>query len=220
MKKSIILMIVAVTAIISTSIAQDSPGNIPDNTTDFRNRLMFGLKVGLNFSNVYNTEGEQFDADGKFGFATGAFIAIPIGTFIGLQPEILFSQKGFHATGMILGSTYDFTRTTNYLDIPLLVSVKPTEFISLLAGPQFSYLIKQRDVFTTASTTIEQQQEFVNENIRKNTLCFTGGLDFTLKHMVVGARVGWDVLNNNGDGTSTTPRYKNVWYQGTIGFRF
>ena len=27
------------------------------------------------------------------------------------------------------------------------------------------------------------------------------------------------IQNNNGDGTSATPRYKNVWYQATIGLR-
>jgi len=220
MKKTIFLMMVAVAAIISTSIAQNAPGNMQNTPTDFRNRIMFGLKAGVNFSNVYNSEGERFDADGKFGFATGAFIAIPIGTFIGIQPEILFSQKGFKGTGVILGSAYDFKRTTNYLDIPLLFAVKPTEFISVLAGPQFSYLLKQKDVFTNATTTIEQEQEFVNDNIRRNTMCFTGGLDFTLKHMVVGTRIGWDLLTNKGDGSSVTPTYKNVWYQATIGFRF
>jgi len=132
----------------------------------------------------------------------------------------LISQKGFKATGRILGGTYSFTRTTTYLDIPLLFSIKPSEFITLQVGPQYSYLLKQNDVFTNASTSIEQEQEFVNDNIRKNTLCFTGGADINLKHVVLGARAGWDILNNNGDGSSTTPRYKNVWYQATIGYRF
>jgi hypothetical protein len=220
MKKTIILMIVAVAAIINTSCAQDNPGSTQDNQTDMRTRLMFGVKAGFNYSNVYDTKGEAFNADGKFGFATGGFIAIPIGRLFGLQPEILFSQKGFRGTGILLGSTYDFTRTTNYLDIPLLVSFKPSEFITILAGPQYSYLLKQKDVFANATTSIEQEQVFENDNIRNNTLCFTGGLVFTLKHMLVGARAGWDILNNNGDGTSTTPRYKNVWYQFTIGYRF
>lgn len=221
MKKTVFLMMVAVAAIISTSIAQNAPDNLQNTPTDFRSRIMFGLRAGVNFSNVYNTEGEKFEADGKLGFAAGAFIAIPIGTFIGIQPEILFSQKGFKGTGGILLSAYDFKRTTNYLDIPLLLAVKPTEFISLLLGPQFSYLLSQKDIFTNGTTTIEQEQEFVNDNIRKNTLCFTGGLDFTLKHMVVGTRIGWDLLTNKGDGSSSvTPTYKNVWYQATIGYRF
>jgi hypothetical protein len=203
--KKIILMITVLSIAYSVN-AQD--------------QLAFGLKVGTNYSNVYDSEGEEFDADGKFGLAMGAFLSIPIGQFIGIQPEVLFSQKGFKATGRILGSTYTLTRTTNYIDVPLLVALKPIESITLLAGPQFSYLMKQKDVFENSSITFQQEQEFENDNIRKNTLCFIGGIDVNLEHVVVGARAGWDLSNNNGNGTSSTPRYKNVWIQATIGYRF
>jgi hypothetical protein len=191
-----------------------------DNRADYRDRLQFGLKGGINYSNVYSTEGQEFRPTGKFGLVGGAFVAIPIGTYIGIQPEFLYSQKGFKATGIVLDNTYDLTRTTGYLDIPLLFSLKPSGYLTLVAGPQFSYLIKQKDEFANATTTIEQEQEFENASIRKNTLCFLGGIDINLNHLVLGARVGWDVLKNNGDGTTTTPRYKNVWYQATLGYRF
>ena len=188
--------------------------------TDIRERLTFGLKVGTNYSNVYDSEGEEFDADAKFGFVGGAFVAIPIGKLIGIQPEILFSQKGFQASGTILGGHYEINRTTNYIDVPVFFLVKPLEFVTIMAGPQFSYLISQKDVFSNGVTTIEQEQEFENDDVRKNTLCFVGGIDLTMKHFVVGARGGWDLFNNNGDGTSTTPRYKNVWVQATVAYRF
>jgi hypothetical protein len=93
--------------------------------------------------------------------------------------------------------------------------VKPVPFLSIVAGPQYSYLISQKDVFANASTSIAQEQEFETDNIRKNTLCLTGGIDVNVNHFTFGARAGWDVQNNNGDGTVTTPRYKNVWYQAT-----
>lgn len=209
--KKIILIIGVVTTMANFSSAQE---------TDLRERLIFGLKAGVNYSNVYDTQGEEFQADPKLGLAAGAFLAIPIGKYLGIQPEVLYSQKGFRATGRILGGNYEFTRTTSFIDVPLLVSFKPSEFLTILAGPQYSYLIKQSDVFANASTSILQEQEFENDNIRKNILCLTGGVDLTLKHIVLGARVGWDIQNNNGDGTSTTPRYKNVWYQATVGYRF
>lgn len=191
-----------------------------ENITDVRAKLMFGLKAGVNYSNVYDTQGEAFRANPKLGFAGGAFLAIPLGTYFGIQPEVLYSQKGFQATGNILGSSYNLTRTSSYVDFPLLFAFKPSEFITILAGPQYSYLVKQKDEFKNESTSIAQETEFGNENVRKNTLCFTGGLDLTMKHIVLGARAGWDVQNNNGDGSSTTPRYKNMWYQATIGYRF
>lgn len=194
--------------------------NAQDDAMDTRDQLGFGAKIGLNYANVYDSEGEEFDADPKLGMAVGAFVSIPIGTYFGIQPEVLYSQKGFSATGKILGLKYDFTRTTSYLDIPIYFAIKPSEFITIVAGPQFSYLLSKKDVFATTVTTIEQEQEFENDNIRKNTLGASLGLDINIGHFVIGARAAWDLQENNGDGTSTTPRYKNQWLQATVGFKF
>ncbi|OFZ01240.1 MAG: hypothetical protein A3K10_03425 [Bacteroidetes bacterium RIFCSPLOWO2_12_FULL_31_6] len=191
-----------------------------ETTSENRDKLKIGIKGGLNYANVYDSEGEEFKADPKFGLALGAFLTIPIGTTIGIQPEVVFSQKGFSATGKILGLNYDFKRTTNYIDVPIFLALKPSEFFTILAGPQFSYLLSRKDVFATAITTIEQEQEFENDNIRKNTLGVSVGIDLNFSSLVLGARAAWDLQNNNGDGTSVTPRYKNQWIQATVGFRF
>lgn len=209
------LTIIAALFISSIGIAQEN-----SNETDFRENLRFGLKAGLNNSNVYDEDGEAFSAEGKFGLAGGGFLAIPIGKYLGVQPELLFSQKGFKASGSILGSAYTFTRTSTYIDIPLQVAFKPSEFLTLLAGPQYSYLIKQNNAFSNSSISFDQEQEFKNDNIRKNTLGVVGGLDINLKHITLGARMCWDVTKNNGDGSSTTPRYKNKWFQATVGYAF
>ena len=119
-----------------------------DNSSDLRNSLQFGLKAGANFSNVYDSKDQEFNADFKVGFAAGAFLAIPIGKYIGFQPEILFSQKGYKESGTFLTIPYKFTHTTNYIDVPLLFALKPNALITLLAGPDYSFLVKQKDVFT------------------------------------------------------------------------
>ena len=209
--KNIYLMIGAIAFATLTVNAQEN---------DYRESVHFGVKAGLNYSNVYDTEGEEFEANPKLGFAGGMFLAVPIGKFIGIQPELLFSQKGFQASGRLLGSTYNFTRTTSYIDIPVMLALKPSEFVTILAGPQYSYLVKQKDVFTGTTSSFEQEEKFKNDNISRNILCFTGGIDVTIQHLVIGARAGWDIQKNHGDGSSTTPRYKNVWYQATIGYRF
>jgi hypothetical protein len=214
--KNAILMIAMVILTVTGSYAQSESTSSADN----REKLFFGLKIGTNYSNVYDSQGEDFVADAKFGLAGGGFVSIPIGSFFGIQPEVLFSQKGYKSTGSFLGSSYSMTRTTDYIDIPLLVSIKPIEYVSILFGPQFSYLLKQKDDFTGGTITSTQEQIYTNDNIRKNTYCLTGGADLNMDHLVIGLRAGWDVQNNNGDGTSTTPRYKNMWYQATIGYRF
>lgn len=212
--KNAILMVAMVILTVTNSNAQS------DATTDNRQKLSFGLKVGANYSNVYDSEGEDFVADAKLGIAAGGFVSIPLGKFFGIQPEILFSQKGFKSSGSYLGSTYSMTRTSDFVDVPLLVSIKPIEQVTLLFGPQFSYLLSQKDDFTGGTITTTQQDDFNNENIRKNIFGLTGGVDFNVNNFIISMRAAWDVKKNDGDGNSTTPRYKNMLYQATLGYRF
>lgn len=188
--------------------------------TDNREKLQFGLKAGGNFSNVYNERSEDFRADGKLGFAGGAFLRIPIGQYFGVQPEILLSQKGFKGNGSFLGSNYSFKRTTTFIDVPLQFAFKPSQFITILAGPQYSFLIKQKDEFNNEFINSTHEEEFENENIRRNIFGMVAGLDINLKHIVVGTRLGFDLTDNHGDGSSSTPRYKNLWFQATFGYVF
>lgn len=204
--KKLILLVLVVVITMNNSKAQDSG-------------ILFGFKVGTNYSNQYDSKGGTFTSTSKLGFAGGAFFALSIGKFVGIQPEILFSQKGFTAKGSILGTSYDLKRTSNYVDVPILLAIKPLSFVSVVLGPQYSYLLKEKNVFTNAVFTTEQTREFDNTNIRKNILGFIGGVDINLKNLVVGLRAGRDFQNNNGDGTSTTPRYKNAWVQATVGLR-
>jgi hypothetical protein len=187
---------------------------------DTRGAFHIGLKAGANYSNVYDEQGEYFRADYKFGFAGGLFMNIHLGKIAGFHPEILFSQKGFKAEGSLLGANYGLTRTTNFIDIPLMLAIKPTPGLTIVGGPQFSYLMKRTDVFRSSLGTVEQIQEFENDNIRKNILGVVAGLDVNFNVLVLGARAGWDLTQNNGDGTSQTPRYKNAWLQATLGYRF
>lgn len=186
---------------------------------DPRERLTAGIKAGLNIANVWDSEGEDFQANARAGFAGGVFVGIPIGTYLGVQPEILISQKGFQGFGTLLGTSYTFSRTTTYIDVPILLQVKPTEFLTILLGPEYSYLMHQKNVFTVGSNTLVQEEAFNDEQIRKNIFGVVGGLDFSVSHFVFAPRIGLDLLNNNGDGTSTTPRYKNRWMQLTVGIK-
>ncbi|TVR82077.1 MAG: PorT family protein [Chitinophagaceae bacterium] len=188
--------------------------------TDQREVFAFGIKAGFNYSNVWDSRGQEFDADPKFGFAGGFFAGIPLGRTIGLQPEILISQKGFKGSGTILTAPYTIKRTKTYIDIPLQLQIKPVQHVTFLVGPQFSYLLKQDDVYTFGSNSILVEEEFKNDNIRKNILGFTAGIDFSISHFVLSGKYGWDFQNNNGDGTSSTPRYKNRWLQLTAGYIF
>jgi len=216
MKNSILLFaMIALSGFNSYSQTENTPTKV-----DHRDHILFGVKLGLNYSNVYDAQGDNFVADAKFGVALGGFVSIPIGSFIGVQPELLYSQKGYKSSGTFLGTSYSMTRTTDFLDIPIYFVVKPVENISLLFGPQYSYLLKRTDDFTGGSLTASDIQTYTNDNLRKNIFGLAGGLDINIDHLIIGLRAAWDTTSNNGDGTSSRPRYKNMWYQATLGFRF
>ena len=190
-----------------------------DADEDVRGDVSFGVKAGLNYANVWDEQGQDFNADPRLGFAGGLFLGIPIGKYLGIQPEVLISQKGLQGSGSLLGATYSFTRTTTYVDIPLQLQIKPLEVLTLVAGPQYSYLMNEKNTYTLGDQTIGQEEAFEADDIRKNLLGFVAGADVIISHFVVSGRFGWDLQNNNGDGTSSTPRYKNKWLQFTVGFK-
>ncbi len=214
--KKIILTLVVATSICATLKAQD----VETKKTKADQKFYFGIKAGLNVSNVYDSKGQDFVAKAKTGVAAGVFCQIPLGEYLGIQPELLYSQKGFKGSGSLLGSPYSYTRTTDFLDIPLMLAIKPTKVLSILVGPQYSFLLREQNKFDNTLFSNVQEQQFKNDNIRKNILCFLGGVDLNFDNLVLAARAGWDVQNNAGDGTNSTPRYKNVWYQANVGYRF
>ena len=194
-------------------------GKAQTTIDDERNKLIFGAKAGGNISNVYDGRGQDFKADPKIGMAGGVFLGIPIGKYIGIQPEVLFSQKGYQSTGILLGNTYSDIRTTSFLDIPLQIQFKPAEFITFLGGVQYSYLLHQKDVFVFGLNSTSQDQEFKNDNVRKNICSAVFGIDINIDHFIISGKGCWDLQDNNGNGSSYTPRYKNIWLQVTVGFR-
>lgn len=187
---------------------------------DTRETLHFGFKAGLNNSNVWDEEGQDFQADPKYGFAGGAFLSIPLGRYFGIQPEVLYSQKGYQASGTAFGTPYSYVRTTNYIDVPLMLQFKPSRFITIVGGPNYSFLTSAIDERRYGSYSTAQEETFNNDNLRKNTLGAIVGADFTVDNLVIAPRIGWDFQTNNGDGTSSSPRYRNQWIQLTVGYRF
>jgi hypothetical protein len=188
--------------------------------SDFSTVPSIGVKAGANLSNVYDAQGDDFRADAKLGLAVGAFLTLPITKYFGVQPEILFSQKGYQGSGSILGSEYSYIRSTNYIDVPIFVAIRTSQYLTILFGPQYSFLLSENYTFESDFVDVTQNEQTGNENLLRNTLCLAGGLDININRIVLSGRAGWDILKNEGDGTSTTPRYKNMWYQATIGYRF
>jgi Outer membrane protein beta-barrel domain len=209
---------------ITTSMLAGSVLFAQDATTtttvdDDRDNLRIGIKGGVNYSNLYDTKGQDFAATSLWGFVGGGYLSIPIGTYLGVQPEVLFSQKGYSGQGTEIDGGYSYTDRMDFLDVPIMLQFKPIPNLYILGGPEYSYLMSRTYTFTQNVTSQTTQQDFNNDNIRHNIFGLIFGLDINFDHFTVGGRIAWDEQDNNGDGTSSLPRYRNIWGQLTLGIR-
>ncbi len=70
----------------------------------------FGIRGGVNFANLNDTEG---DVDSRTGFMLGAYMNFPVSNSpVSIQPEVLYTQKGYEQ-----GNT---TTKLDYIEVPVL----------------------------------------------------------------------------------------------------
>lgn len=98
--------------------------------------LSIGVKGGLNMASI--TGADVGSPQIKSGFVVGAYGNIDL-MFINIQPELLYSQKGFkeEELGVTITGSYD------YLEIPVLLKFPFGKIIvpSVYFGPSFGMLM-------------------------------------------------------------------------------
>jgi hypothetical protein len=211
------LLPLAILAITMPMLAQDSSANAKNEPVP-----RFGLKGGMGLATIIKTNDNNFSSDPLFGFNGGAVLQLPLSTVVAIQPEVLYSQKGYRATGTsLLYGDYDYRRYLNFLDIPLLLRINPSKEFGLVIGPQYSFLLSTHTSFKSGNTNYQQTVNNENNNITKNIFGGVIGGDINLNdNWFIYARYTIDFKNNNGDGTSSTPAYKNQVIQAGLGILF
>ncbi|MEX2574722.1 MAG: porin family protein [Balneolaceae bacterium] len=212
-------IVTLIACFVFSDVMQAQTVRTQDRYNDRREIPEFGIRAGINYSNVWDDQDQEFVSDSRIGFAGGVFVSAPIGLYFGIQPEAIFSQKGYERDGSIAGEDYSFRRSASYIDIPVQLQVKPSPSLTILAGPHYSVLVHDdwEYNFETAGVEIDDLEA---GDIRNNLFGLGGGLDINFGQAVLSARAGWDLLSNEGDGETEEPRYKNRWLQFTLGVRF
>ncbi|HSI90205.1 MAG TPA: porin family protein, partial [Adhaeribacter sp.] len=115
-----------------------------------------GLKGGVNFSDLSNTKANKDKIRYKLGSHAGAFLYIPMSSpFFAIQPEIIYSRKGYENTGQLVeirdnqeNLLYSAQNgglvRLNYIDLPVMFTFK-SSIIIFEIGPQVSMLVGVRD---------------------------------------------------------------------------
>lgn len=179
-----------------------------------------GLKAGLSYGSIIEGDMPKYESNPKLGYVGGLFVSIPIVPLIAIQPEILLSQKGFKSTGTLLGTNYSFSRSTNWVDIPVLLRLKPFPGFALLAGPSVSFLLSHKDEFAINGEVTSSSSEEYKQKMSNNMIGLVAGFDINISKLLIFARYNLDLKKNNSDGSSYIPSYRNQVVQVGVGLKF
>ena len=186
------------------------------------NAQSLGGRVGVNFSNIIKTGDSDFETDFKPGLHAGITLNIPLVSNLSFAPELMYSQKGYKTNGTsLLGGENEYSVTTNFIEVPILLKIGASNGFNIHLGPQISFLTSTTESFKTGSDEYRRKIKEENDNLKKNILGGVVGASFNVgSRASLVARYALDFQKNNEDGSSETPQYKNRVIQLGLGINF
>ena len=195
-----------------------------EQQTGYENTLTpkFGIKGGLNLSNLYVDDVE--DENIKAGFNVGGYAKIPLAKGISIQPELLFSSKGAKLSyDNILLGTGEYRFNLNYVELPVLAVVNLAKKLNLHAGGYVSYLASANITRLNSNAgTIDNVRDLDEDDFNRFDYGLVGGLGLDVANFTIGARYNYGLNEVGKGGTSVagvaTRNAKNSVISLYIGF--
>lgn len=190
--------------------------------------VRFGVKAGANLSNLAGDLVNQDQFKNRWGFQGGVMVNFGLGDIVSIQPEVLYSQKGFKYADnqyTLLGSTYRNTGNVryDYLDVPVLVRVRAAGIFFEL-GPQYSYLLNvssSRSLTVNGNVVSSASASTSNlDNVKRNELGYVGGLGYQASNgVLLGVRYSGAFTDFAKDGYSNNDfrNARNSTFQAYVG---
>jgi len=144
--------------------------------------LQFGIKGGLNYSDI---QSNSFDTKAITSYHFGPTVNFKMFKGASIQAEVLYSTIGRKYKKPVNQIIEEYSNKLGYISIPFSLQVNVRENIFIEAGPQFSFLLKNKDNFN-----------FENDN----------SYDFGLF-----GGIGFKLLNNLNAGARYVGGTKNVY---------
>jgi opacity protein-like surface antigen len=177
-----------------------------------------GIRGGANMSNLSGDLRNEDNFENKWGFHGGITYNIGIvDNFFSIQPELLYSQKGFKNadTEFVVGGV-NYKRTGkvnyNYLDLPVMAKIKAGP-LYFEAGPQASYLLgvnNETKTYLDGNLQSTSRDEKDKEGLKEFEFGYGAGVGFALGNSLnLGVRYNGSFsdfvdedVNFNGDVTN------------------
>ncbi|MDR1348075.1 MAG: PorT family protein [Prevotellaceae bacterium] len=200
-------------------------------------QIKFGAKAGVNLSSLSDVKAEEagaslsiFESDGMLaGFHVGGFVNFSFGQYIGLQPELLFSMQG--GTQKLNPHIYDdfaMDITLDYINIPILVDIKPFANFSVLVGPQIGFNMYKSissggETMSGSDFDKAFEEEFGKSPFKSLDFAAVIALQYTfIEHLTVGARYNIGLTNafSISESGASAKGWKNNVFQLSVGWTF
>lgn len=105
----------------------------------------FGVKAGLNVSNI--TGSDSRDQDSRLSFNGGLVAELPVSDRFSIQPEVIYSAQGSTIAAIDEDNFLDIDENVeyqlDYVKVPLLAKIYLSDGLSLQAGPSFNFLVNE-----------------------------------------------------------------------------
>jgi hypothetical protein len=168
-------------------------------------QMRFGVKGGLNLASI-STSDKTVPTSSALGFHGGIVLDAPLSESISIQPNLLFSQKGFSLDASGISSKVTF----NYIEIPVNFLYNATDALTIGAGPFLGYALSASAKTTFNGQTQTTDVDFDNKSQRVDYgLNITAGYEI-IEGLVISANYSLGLANLNKDATtSSTNTIKN-----------
>lgn len=145
-------------------------------------RIDFGLKAGLNFSEMSNNRPDLYSGTANStGFLGGVYGRVGILGFYA-QPEVVYSQRKGAFTSKVDGTAV--INTLSYIDVPVLLGFK-IAFFRMNLGPNFQFLV---DAKQDADSDAAKDPNFSKDNYEKSAVGYQAGVGFDLMKLSLDVR--------------------------------
>ncbi|WP_294286178.1 porin family protein [uncultured Chryseobacterium sp.] len=226
MKKLFLGMAVAAAFMAFAQEVKPAPAPVPPMKV--KEPVRFGIKgaaTAAQFSEQQLTAKNQ-----KIGFNAGVFVNVPLTEKFALQPEVLYNQMGAKSVisdnEVTSGTTtvrtrQDYSTTLNYISVPVMLQMKPTDNFYVEAGPEVSYFVDGKNKGeqtistttsgTTTTQTVSASESIDKDNIKKFNLGFGVGLGYYFtRNLGINARYVNSLTHIYDNSSAATDAQKNV----------
>lgn len=201
-------------------------------------QISYGIQAGVNISNwkgdalnslnnVVDLTNGFIDTKSKTGFNIGGFASIPISDKFYFEPGLQYSQKGYTLNGDLkidalkfLGVNSSAKVEAHYMDVPLLIKAEVANGLSIYAGPQLSYLVKN-NLHVNAGVlgiSLVNKKLDITDNFNRIDFGLTGGIGFKFENGI-NIKAGYDYGLSKLDKNENFKAYNRV-VKLSVGFSF